>query len=91
MTHCTQVGPDQINVFITSTYTDGEAPDSARWFFKYIAESATDFRVSKSTLKGFKYTVVALGNSLYGDQYCKVCFCFNDYNYFFGLGNNSLP
>ena len=61
-----------MNVFIASTYTDGEAPDDSRWFFKFVSESATDFRVSKSQLKGFNYAVVALGNSLYGNLFCQV-------------------
>lgn len=56
-------------IFCISTYTDGEPSDDARWFCKWLTEGAHDFRVGKSMLKGLKYAVFGLGNSLYEDNY----------------------
>lgn len=54
-------------VLIISTYTDGTPPESAAWFYKWLEESAKDFRVQHSILKGLKFAVFGLGNSLYSD------------------------
>ena len=56
-------------VFLLSTYTDGEAPDSATWFTRWVAETASDFRVHKSLLRNVNYAVFALGNSLFTQHY----------------------
>jgi len=56
-------------VFIVSTYTDGEPPESAAWFCKYLREASDDFRVQKSMLNSLKYTVFGLGNSVYQSHY----------------------
>ena len=63
---------DCICVFIISTYTDGVPPESAKWFCQWVEEAAADFRVQKSLLHKMQYAVVALGNSLYKDSFCKV-------------------
>ncbi len=31
-------------VIITSTYTEGSPPESAKWFFNWVQEAAQDFR-----------------------------------------------
>ncbi|XP_046390590.1 S-adenosyl-L-methionine-dependent tRNA 4-demethylwyosine synthase TYW1-like [Ischnura elegans] len=59
-------------IFVVSTYTDGSPPESASWFFKWLEEASNDFRVQKTLLKGMKYAVFGLGNSLYGDNFNKV-------------------
>ena len=56
-------------LFLLSTYTDGQPPDSAVWFTRWVADSASDFRVDKSLLSGVYYAVFALGNSLYTQHY----------------------
>ncbi|XP_031549192.1 S-adenosyl-L-methionine-dependent tRNA 4-demethylwyosine synthase TYW1-like isoform X2 [Actinia tenebrosa] len=56
-------------VFIVSTYTDGQPPEDAVWFCKWLEESSNDFRVQKSLLGGVKYAVFGLGNSLYKDNF----------------------
>lgn len=61
--------PRSILILIISTYTDGVPPESATWFYKYLEESATDFRVQHSLLKGLKFAVFGLGNSLYSDHF----------------------
>ena len=60
-------------MFFVSTYTDGQPPESAAWFSKWLGEAALDFRVAKTMLQGLSYTVVALGSSAYQpDVFCKV-------------------
>lgn len=59
-------------VFIISTYTDGEPPESAAWFCKFLCEASDDFRVQKSMLESMKYTVFGLGNSIYESNYNSV-------------------
>ena len=56
-------------VVITSTHEGGSPPDSASWFFTWLDESSKDFRVQHSMLKGLKYAVFGLGNSLYSENY----------------------
>ncbi|XP_002734220.1 S-adenosyl-L-methionine-dependent tRNA 4-demethylwyosine synthase TYW1-like [Saccoglossus kowalevskii] len=59
-------------VFIVASYIDGKPPDKCDWFFKWMEEASNDFRVQKTMLKGLKYTVFGLGNSLYKENYNKV-------------------
>ncbi|NXM03954.1 TYW1 synthase, partial [Tyrannus savana] len=56
-------------VFLVATYTDGQPPESAAWFCKWLEEAASDFRVGKTYLKGLRYAVFGLGNSVYVDHY----------------------
>ena len=56
-------------VLIISTYTEGTPPDSAAWFYKWLEESAKDFRVQHSLLKGLKFAVFGLGHSEYSDYF----------------------
>jgi sulfite reductase alpha subunit-like flavoprotein len=63
-------------IFIISTYTDGTPPDGATWFYKWLGEEVSDFRVQKTELKGMNYAVVALGNSLYKENFCMVSYLF---------------
>ncbi|NXM26531.1 TYW1 synthase, partial [Oxyruncus cristatus] len=56
-------------VFLVATYTDGQPTESAAWFCKWLEEAANDFRVGKTYLKGLRYAVFGLGNSVYVDHY----------------------
>ena len=56
-------------IVIISTHEEGSPPDNAGWFYKWLDESSKDFRVQHSMLKGLKYAVFGLGNSLYSDHY----------------------
>ncbi len=67
-----QVTKDKLLVFVISTYTDGAPPEAAKWFCRWVDEASTDFRVPKTYLKGLHFCVIALGNSLYKDNYCMV-------------------
>ncbi|KAM6315569.1 S-adenosyl-L-methionine-dependent tRNA 4-demethylwyosine synthase TYW1B isoform 1-T1 [Podargus strigoides] len=56
-------------VFLVATYTDGQPTESAAWFCKWLEEAASDFRFGKTYLKGLRYAVFGLGNSVYVDHY----------------------
>ncbi|KGL84796.1 tRNA wybutosine-synthesizing protein 1, partial [Tinamus guttatus] len=56
-------------VFLVATYTDGQPPESAAWFCKWLEEAANDFRFGKMYLRGLRYAVFGLGNSAYVDHY----------------------
>lgn len=59
---------DRICIFLVSTYVDGQPPDAAKWFYKWLRDITTDFRMHKSLLKGLKYAVFGLGDSSYGKK-----------------------
>lgn len=52
-----------------ATYTDGQPPEGTGWFYKWLRETAVDFRVQKSLLLGLNYCVLGLGNSLYDGHF----------------------
>ncbi|XP_063061481.1 S-adenosyl-L-methionine-dependent tRNA 4-demethylwyosine synthase TYW1 [Engraulis encrasicolus] len=56
-------------VFLLATYTEGKPTENAEWFCKWLEEASTDFRYGKTYLKGLKYAVFGLGNSVYEDHY----------------------
>ncbi|NXS44004.1 TYW1 synthase, partial [Balaeniceps rex] len=56
-------------VFLVATYTDGQPTESAAWFCKWLEEAVNDFRFGKMYLKGLRYAVFGLGNSVYVDHY----------------------
>ena len=56
-------------MFLVATYTDGQPTESAAWFCKWLEEAANDFRFGKTYLKGLRYAVFGLGNSVYVDHY----------------------
>ncbi|NWZ02061.1 TYW1 synthase, partial [Loxia curvirostra] len=58
-----------ICVFLVATYTEGQPPESAVWFCRWLEEAANDFRVGKNFLQGLRYAVFGLGNSAYVDHY----------------------
>ncbi|XP_072032877.1 S-adenosyl-L-methionine-dependent tRNA 4-demethylwyosine synthase TYW1-like [Amphiura filiformis] len=68
----TEANTNNILVFIVSTYIEGQPPENARWFHQWLQESVDDFRVPKTLLKGVRFTVFGLGNSLYHEHYNEV-------------------
>lgn len=65
-------------VFLVATYTDGQPTENAEWFCKWLEEASTDFRYGKTYLKGLRYAVFGLGNSVYVGHYNTVrCDDFN--------------
>lgn len=67
-----QVSKKKTCIFLVSTYIDGQPPDDCRWFYKWLKEAAFDFRVSRTMLRGMKFCVFGLGNSLYEENFNKV-------------------
>lgn len=61
-------------MFIVATYTDGQPTENAEWFCKWLEEASTDFRYGKTYLKGLRYAVFGLGNSVYIGHYNTVSF-----------------
>lgn len=48
--------PYETNViFIISTWSEGEAVPSSKWFFDWLREHCSDFRVSKKELQNLKF------------------------------------
>ena len=60
---------ESICLFLLATWTDGKAPESSTWFSTWLEDVVNDFRVSK----GFKlkYSIFALGDSEYKQNFCK--------------------
>ncbi|XP_068945250.1 S-adenosyl-L-methionine-dependent tRNA 4-demethylwyosine synthase TYW1-like [Petaurus breviceps papuanus] len=67
-----EVTSKNICVFLVATYADGQPPDSAEWFCKWLQEASNDFRFGKTYLKGMRYAVFGLGNSVYESNFNKV-------------------
>jgi tRNA wybutosine-synthesizing protein 1 len=67
-----QTSGNSLCVFILPTYTDGRPPETAAWFYKWLEEASTDFRVEKELLKGMKFAVFGLGNSQYKEHFNEV-------------------
>ena len=65
-------------VYIISTYTNGQPPEKAAWFHRWLQESVQDFRVPRTLLSHHRYAIFGLGNSLYQDHFNVVCTCPND-------------
>ncbi|XP_075928754.1 S-adenosyl-L-methionine-dependent tRNA 4-demethylwyosine synthase TYW1B isoform X1 [Petromyzon marinus] len=56
-------------VFVVSTYSGGAPPEPAAWFCKWLEEAASDFRYGKTHLRGVRYAVFGLGDSVYQEHY----------------------
>lgn len=71
--HCfhlsVQCTSKSVCVFVVATYTDGRPTQNAEWFCKWLEEASTDFRYGKTYLKGLRYAVFGLGNSVYVGHY----------------------
>jgi sulfite reductase alpha subunit-like flavoprotein len=61
-------------IFLCSTWTDGEPPESARGFYLWLKDFAMDFRVSKSLLQNTRYAVFGFGHSSYDKAFCSWVF-----------------
>lgn len=59
-----------IVIFVVSSYQDGTTSEDGRWLFKWMEETASDFRVNKTLLSNLHYTVYGVGDSNYGDNFC---------------------
>uniref|UniRef100_A0A667YLC7 tRNA 4-demethylwyosine synthase (AdoMet-dependent) n=1 Tax=Myripristis murdjan TaxID=586833 RepID=A0A667YLC7_9TELE len=64
-----QCSNKSVCVFLVATYTDGQPTENAEWFCKWLEEASTDFRYGKTYLRGLRYAVFGLGNSVYVGHY----------------------
>ena len=62
-------GENPLLIVLISTYTEGSPPESARWFYSWLSDTAGDFRVSHNYLSRLQHAVFGLGNSLYTGHY----------------------
>lgn len=69
---------EDIVLFIISTWTDGEPPETAKRVVDSLKDYASDFRVSKSHLAKNKFAVFGLGGSDYSSNFCKAAKDTND-------------
>uniref|UniRef100_A0A8P0T890 S-adenosyl-L-methionine-dependent tRNA 4-demethylwyosine synthase TYW1 n=2 Tax=Canis lupus familiaris TaxID=9615 RepID=A0A8P0T890_CANLF len=67
-----KVTSKNVCAFVVATYTDGQPTESAVWFCKWLEEASSDFRFGKTYLKGMRYAVFGLGNSVYASHFNKV-------------------
>lgn len=56
---------ESLIIFIASTWEDGKAPEVARFFTNWLAESANDFRVGSLLLAQCKFAVFGVGSKAY--------------------------
>ncbi len=68
---------EDIVLFICSTWTDGQPPESASQFFEWLKDFATDFRVSKNHLSKLQFAVFGLGGDIYGEHFAKAVSSFS--------------
>lgn len=62
---------EDIVLIICSTWTDGEAPETAALFYDWLKDVAVDFRVSKNLLSKVHYGVFGLGGDTFGENFCR--------------------
>ncbi|XP_049645465.1 S-adenosyl-L-methionine-dependent tRNA 4-demethylwyosine synthase TYW1-like [Suncus etruscus] len=67
-----EVTSRNICAFLVATYTYGRPTESAEWFCKWLEEASSDFRFGRTYLKGMRYAVFGLGNSVYTSHFNKV-------------------
>lgn len=59
-------------LIVASTWEDGKAPASAKFFANWLAESADDFRVGSLLLSNCNFAVFGLGSGAYGATFNSV-------------------
>lgn len=64
-------------IIILPTYTNGNPPPTAEWFCKWIIDASNDFRLPRNSLKNLNYTILGIGDSMYGDDFCRCAFKLN--------------
>ncbi|XP_054168158.1 S-adenosyl-L-methionine-dependent tRNA 4-demethylwyosine synthase TYW1-like [Oppia nitens] len=59
-------------ILIISTYSGGTSTSDGHWFCQWLQDFANDFRVDKSSLKGFNYAIFGIGDKAYGQDFCLI-------------------
>ena len=60
---------EKLVIIIASTWEDGKAPQNAKFFANWLAESAGDFRVGSLMLSECKFAVFGVGSRAYGETF----------------------
>ncbi|KAG8263470.1 S-adenosyl-L-methionine-dependent tRNA 4-demethylwyosine synthase [Homalodisca vitripennis] len=60
---------ENVVLLLLPTHSEGTPPPTAAWFYKWLGESASDFRYDKTSFKNLHYAVFGLGNSSYREHY----------------------
>ncbi|KAG8263466.1 S-adenosyl-L-methionine-dependent tRNA 4-demethylwyosine synthase [Homalodisca vitripennis] len=60
---------ENVVLLLLPTHSEGTPPPTAAWFYKWLGESASDFRYDKTSFKNLHYAVFGLGNSSYQEHY----------------------
>ena len=61
---------ESVVVFILSTWTGGQPPESCKVFYSWLEDMANDFRVGPKFLANVKFAVFGLGNEEYDEHFC---------------------
>ncbi|KAJ3014650.1 S-adenosyl-L-methionine-dependent tRNA 4-demethylwyosine synthase [Thoreauomyces humboldtii] len=77
-------------IFILSTYSEGTPTDDAAWFYSWLEDVRFDHRVEKECMKGLRFAVFGLGDSVYEENYCTVAKRVDEYVAFLG-GRRMCP
>lgn len=63
---------EDVLLAVVSTWTGGRPAESAQTFFNWLQDMAQDFRVDKASFLGnLRFAVLGMGNSDYGENFCK--------------------
>lgn len=62
---------EDIVLFICSTWSEGQPPETAKMFYEWLKDFACDFRVSKNHLAKVKFAIFGLGGDIYGEHFAK--------------------
>jgi wyosine [tRNA(Phe)-imidazoG37] synthetase (radical SAM superfamily)/flavodoxin len=79
---------EDIVLLISSTWTDGTAPEKCGMFFEHLKDFAFDFRVSKDHYSSLTFSCFGLGSAYYGDNYAKAAY--DAHGYLEHLGATAL-
>ena len=58
-------------ILIASTYSGGRSPPSANTFEFLLRDAAQDHRVSRELLKSLKFMIFGVGDTVYGEDFCR--------------------
>lgn len=59
-------------LFLVSTYEEGRSADDTQWFFDWLQDVSSDFRIHSSTLSQMQFAIFGLGSSYYTRNFNKV-------------------
>lgn len=71
-----KLNTEDIVLIICSTWSEGAPPESAKQFFEWLKDYATDFRVSKDHLSKVQFAVFGLGGDCYDEYFAKAVILF---------------